>query len=81
VRCKLSQRISSSQAQELEKILDQLPSDKVEELFDFAHYLHQRYAPHPRRGSAEAILQTIEDVGPLEFEPGELDTLLESLAA
>jgi len=40
-------------------------------------YLRSKYAPDaPRRGSGEAILQALEQVGPLQFAPGELDTLL-----
>jgi hypothetical protein len=75
----LAQKIASTQIQELETILDELPADKVQEVIDFAHYLRQRYTPYPGRGSAEVILQVLEDVGPLKFEEGELDALLEEL--
>lgn len=74
-------QITGKQVQDLEEILSELPPEKIQELFDFAYYLHQRYTPHPRRGSAEAILQTLEDVGPLQFEEGELDKLLEEIEA
>jgi hypothetical protein len=75
----MPQRTSSIHVQELETIMDELPAEKVEELMDFAHYLYQRYTPQPARGSADAILKTIEMVGPLQFEAGELDMLLEEL--
>ena len=46
-------------------------------MIGFADYLRSKYSPDaPRRGSGEAILQTLEQVGPLQFAPGELDTLL-----
>jgi hypothetical protein len=77
----VSKKISSAQIEELETILDELPADKAQQVFDFAHYLHQRYTLHPGHGSAEAILQVLEDVGPLKFEKGELDALLEELDA
>jgi len=54
-----------------------LPPDKMRQVIDFANYLRSKYASDaPRRGSAEVILQTLEQVGPLQFAPGELDTLL-----
>lgn len=54
-----------------------LPADKVAEVLDFAAYLRDKYGQDcPKRGSAEAILDALDEVGPLEFEPGELDSLL-----
>lgn len=54
-----------------------LPEDKVAEVLDFAGYLHSKYGQHgPKRGSPEAILQALEQYGPLQFEPGELDAIL-----
>ena len=54
-----------------------LPEDKVAEVLDFAGYLQSKFGQHrPPRGSAEAILHALEEVGPLQFDPGELDTLL-----
>jgi len=54
-----------------------LPPDKMRQVIDFANYLRSKYASDaPRRGSAEVILQTLAQVGPLQFAPGELDTLL-----
>ncbi len=54
-----------------------LPYEKVLQVIDFADYLHSRYVSDvPQRGSAEAVLQALEQVGPLQFVPGELDTLL-----
>lgn len=46
-------------------------------MIDFADYLRSKYAPDaPQCGSGEAILQALEQVGPLQFAAGELDTLL-----
>ena len=54
-----------------------LPRGKILQVIDFAGYLRSKYAPDaPQRGSAEVILQALEQVGPLQFAPGELDTLL-----
>jgi len=54
-----------------------LPPEKVFRVIDFAGYLHGKYTSGAlRRGSAEAVLQALAQVGPLQFEPGELDTLL-----
>jgi hypothetical protein len=57
-----------------------LPADRAAEVLDFADYLHSRYVQTPERGSARAILRVLEDVGPLEFVPGELDALLDDIA-
>ena len=67
------------QTKELEAILADLPLEKVQELLDFADYLRQRYAPPPQRGSAAAILTTLEEGGPAHFEEGELEQLLEEI--
>ena len=54
-----------------------LPPEKILQVIDFADYLRSKYAPGaPQRGSSEAILQALEKVGPLQFAPGELKTLL-----
>jgi len=54
-----------------------LPDEKILQVIDFADYLRSRYAPDaPERGSVEAVLQALEQVGPLQFAPGELNTLL-----
>ena len=68
--------ITHTQTVQLQHILTELPPSKVQELFDFALYLHQQYAPASRRGTAEAILHTLDTLGPLQFEVGELDELL-----
>ena len=73
--------LASTQAKELENIITELPLDKAQELMDFALYLRQKYTPHPRRGSAAVILETLEEVGPLQFEKGELDSLLKDIEA
>ena len=54
-----------------------LPPEKIFQVIDFADYLRSKYAPDaPQRGSVEVILQALEQVGPLQFAPGELDILL-----
>ncbi|MEA3345638.1 MAG: hypothetical protein U9Q78_05250 [Chloroflexota bacterium] len=54
-----------------------LPHGKILQVIDFAGYLRSKCASDmPKRGSAEAVLQALEQVGPLQFAPGELDTLL-----
>jgi len=35
----------------------------------------------PPRGSAEAILHALDQAGPLQFEPGELESLLAEIQA
>lgn len=61
--------------------IQELPAERAAEVLDFASYLHSRYArTTPERGSAQAILRVLEDVGPLEFAPGELDALLADIA-
>ena len=72
---------TSISAQEIEAILAELPSDKVQEVVDFASYLRHRYGSPLKRGSAGAILQALDTTGPLEFEEGELDTLLDEIEA
>jgi len=70
-----------------ERLLDQLvetarelPEDRLLAVLDFVGYLQSRYSQRrPRRGSPEAILQALERIGPLQFEPGELDQLLEEI--
>ncbi len=59
-----------------------LPPEKIAQVIDFAGYLRSQYAPDAlERGSVEAILQALEQVGPLQFAPGELDTLLAEIQA
>ena len=54
-----------------------LPPARVRQVIDFADYLRTKYdADVPRRGSPEVILQALEQTGPLQFAPGELDALL-----
>lgn len=62
---------------QLMTIVQDLPPEQIAQLSDYADYLRTRYAGvYPERGTAEAILYALEHVGPLIFEPGELDTLL-----
>ena len=69
----MEQQIETSLA---EAVRD-LPPERIRQVIDFADYLRSRYVPAaPRQGSAEAVLQALEQVGPLQFAPGELDALL-----
>jgi hypothetical protein len=55
----------------------ELPTEKVATILDFVGYLQSQYSRRiPERGSPEAVLQALEQLGPLQFEPGELDSLL-----
>ena len=55
----------------------ELPVEKIATLLDFVGYLQSQYSQRiPERGSPEAVLHALEQVGPLEFAPGELDALL-----
>jgi hypothetical protein len=55
----------------------ELPIEKVATILDFVGYLQSQYSPrNPERGSPKAVLHALDQVGPLQFEPGELDTLL-----
>ncbi len=69
-----------SKSQLTERLLatvQELPEDKIAEVLDFAGYLQSKVGPsRPPRGSAEAILQALEEVGPLQFDPSELEELL-----
>jgi hypothetical protein len=57
--------------------IQELPTDKVLTILDFVGYLQSQYGQRrPERGSAEAIMHALEQSGPLQFEPGELDALL-----
>lgn len=61
----------------LDIAVQDLPPDKINQVIDFINYLRSRYEDNaPKRGTAEAILQALDQVGPLHFEPGELDQLL-----
>ncbi|MFZ0544696.1 MAG: DUF2281 domain-containing protein [Candidatus Promineifilaceae bacterium] len=74
-------QLAIMRVEELENIIAELPADKAQALMDFARYLQQKYTPHPQRGSADAILKTLEEVGPLQFEEGELASLLNDIEA
>jgi len=74
-------QLATTRAKELENIIAELPIEQAQALMDFAHYLQQKYTPHPQRGSAAAILETLEEVGPLQFDEGELDSLLNDIEA
>ena len=59
------------------RAVQDLPDDKIDEAIDFVEYLQGKYGRRqPPRGSAEAFQKAIKEVGPLQFEPGELEELL-----
>jgi hypothetical protein len=63
-------------------IAQEMSADKIVEVVNFANAL--KYTPEkPRfeRGSLEALLDAMNRFGPLEFEPGELETLLTEIYA
>ncbi len=65
---------------QLVEAVQPLSDDKILTVIDFAGYLQSEYNKRQTaRGSAEAILQALERVGPLQFEPGELDQLLDEI--
>ncbi len=67
-----------------ERLLDQLVAvaqeiseEQLLAVIDFTEYLKSKdRSRHPEQGSAEAILQALDRIGPLQFDPGELDILL-----
>ena len=64
----------------LEMALRGLPPEKVQQVMDFANYLRSKYAPQtPEAGSAAAILDALHRVGPLQFAPRELESLLDEI--
>jgi hypothetical protein len=59
------------------RAVQDLPDDKIGEAIDFVEYLQTKYGQRqPPRGSPATFLKALEEVGPLEFEPGELEELL-----
>jgi hypothetical protein len=59
------------------RAVQDVPDDKIGEAIDFVEYLQSKYGQRqPPRGSAEAILQGLRETGGLQFEPGELESLL-----
>ncbi|MCZ2112706.1 MAG: DUF2281 domain-containing protein [Anaerolineae bacterium] len=65
----------------LEQLLADLPEEKAQEVVDFAAYLRRQYTTATERGSARAILNALDEEGPLLFAEGELDSLLAELEA
>jgi hypothetical protein len=73
----MKQQIETQLVDHLAAAVRDLPHEKILQVIDFVGYLRSKYAPGaPQRGSAEVILQALEQVGPLQFAPGELNTLL-----
>ncbi|MEM7534234.1 MAG: hypothetical protein AAF639_18785 [Chloroflexota bacterium] len=71
---------------QLISIIQQLPIQMLRQLSESANNLFNQYLGRnievteqekPKRGSPEAMLQALEEVGPLEFDPGELERLME----
>ncbi len=63
---------------DLANVVLDLPPAQIHQVIDFANYLRspQSLAGKPRRGSAKALLAAREQVGPLQFAPGELEARL-----
>jgi len=60
--------------------IQELPADKVASVLDFVGYLKsQQTAQRAERGSAQAFVHALDEVGPLQFERGELDSLLSEI--
>jgi len=58
----------------------ELPADKVASVLDFVGYLKSQHTTQrAERGSAQAFVHALDEVGPLQFEPGELDSLLSDI--
>lgn len=73
----MKQQVKVQLTDHLITAVQDLPTEKIVQVIDFVGYLCNKYAPRsPQRGSSEAILRTLKQVGPLQFAPGELDTLL-----
>ena len=73
----MKQQIATHLMGHLAAVVQDLPHEKILQVIDFAGYLRSKYAlGAPQSGSVEAILQALEQAGPLQFAPGELNTLL-----
>jgi len=60
--------------------IQELPTDKLSTVLDFVGYLKsQQTTQRAERGSAQAILRALDEAGPLQFERGELDSLLSDI--
>ncbi len=57
--------------------VQELHEDQVAEVLDFASYLRTKYEYiGPADGSAKILLTMLDSGGALQFDPGELDTIL-----
>lgn len=56
--------------------LEELPEEKLGEVLDFVDFLQTRLETKPERGTPEALLA---HAGSWNFEPGELDRLLNNI--
>ena len=73
---------------ELIKMIARMPFQMLMQLFEYASGLLtpagsksgiSSIEQRPEPGSAEALLKAFDEVGPLEFDPGELDRILEEI--
>lgn len=63
-------------------VVQELPADQIAEVSEFAEELKENSKKlGSERGSIEAIIETMNKFGPLEFEPGELENLLAEISA
>lgn len=62
---------------QLVAVVKELPNEQIAEVADFAGYLQSKHRSlDARPGSPQAVLGALERYGPLEFDEGELDTLM-----
>jgi hypothetical protein len=58
-----------------------MPPEQLREVSEFANSLRAKPSVGlPERGSAEAILDALAQTNTLQFDPGELETLLAKIA-
>lgn len=63
---------------ELVSLMRELPREQLIAVADYAHKLQGEAIP---RGTAEAVLTALDRVGPLQFDPEELDRLMHEIEA
>jgi hypothetical protein len=62
---------------QLVALVKDLPDELIAEIADFVGYLQSKHgALNEGQGSPEGILDGLDRYGPLEFDEGELDTLI-----
>ncbi len=62
---------------DLMEVVRDLSPENIRQVLDYADYLRNKSRiSTPPRGSAQALLLALEQVGPLAFAPGELEARL-----